>query len=84
MDEDPDSSMVKMESDQKINPWNVNSIDEFLYYNCPECDFKVKDGDSFGMSLVILYHLKEQKKSISVWNFKYEISSYDYKSFWEN
>ena len=44
---DSSNSIIKMEGEQKINPWSVQSIDEFLYYNCPECDFKVKDGDSF-------------------------------------
>ena len=29
------------------NPWHVSNIDEFLYYCCPECDLKCKDGDSF-------------------------------------
>ena len=25
----------------KHNPWDVNDLDEFLYYCCPECDEKV-------------------------------------------
>ena len=46
--DDPDSnSIIKMKKKKKINPWSVHNIDEFLYYCCPECDFKVKDGDSF-------------------------------------
>lgn len=29
------------------NPWNVNSIQDFRYLNCPECHFKVKNEQIF-------------------------------------
>ena len=29
-----------MKKDEKDNPWDVNSLDVFCNYNCPECDFK--------------------------------------------
>ena len=29
------------------NPWDVSNIQEFLYYNCPECDTRVKDSQLF-------------------------------------
>ena len=29
------------------NPWDVSNIQEFLYYNCPECDTRVKDSELF-------------------------------------
>ena len=29
------------------NPWDVTNIEEFLYYCCPECDTKCKDGETF-------------------------------------
>ena len=29
------------------NPWNVGSIDEFSYLNCPECTFHSKEKTSF-------------------------------------
>ena len=29
------------------NPWNVNSIQDFSYLNCPECHFKVKNEQMF-------------------------------------
>ena len=29
------------------NPFDVESIDEFLFYCCPQCDIKCKDGKSF-------------------------------------
>ena len=36
------NKMIKQE-----NPWDVSNIQEFLYFNCPECDTKVKDGELF-------------------------------------
>ena len=36
---DPDSTLN--------NPWLVTNLDTFLYYNCPECDMKTKEYDSF-------------------------------------
>ena len=29
-----------MEIDNKVNPWSVGSLKEFLFYCCPECDSK--------------------------------------------
>ena len=29
------------------NPWVVSNIQEFLYYNCPECDTKERDSEVF-------------------------------------
>ena len=29
------------------NPWNVASIDEFSFFNCPECDFHAKEKKNF-------------------------------------
>ena len=29
------------------NPWDVSNIQEFLYYNCPECDTKERDSEVF-------------------------------------
>ena len=29
------------------NPWDVSNIQEFLFYNCPECDIRLKDGEKF-------------------------------------
>jgi general transcription factor IIIA len=29
------------------NPWNVGSIDEFSYFNCPECTFHAKEDKNF-------------------------------------
>ena len=29
------------------NPWNVGSIDEFSYFNCPECTFHTKEDKNF-------------------------------------
>ena len=29
------------------NPWNVGSVDEFSYFNCPECTFHSKTKSLF-------------------------------------
>ena len=29
-----------MDPDKFNNPWLVSNLDEFLFYNCPECDSK--------------------------------------------
>ena len=38
----PNDMVIKQE-----NPWDVSNIQEFLFYNCPECDIKVKDSEVF-------------------------------------
>ena len=29
--------------ESKMNPWEVSSVEDFLFYNCPECELKTKD-----------------------------------------
>jgi hypothetical protein len=29
------------------NPWNVVSLQEFLFFNCPDCDFSCQDESLF-------------------------------------
>ena len=36
-----------METMKQENPWGDGNIKEFLYYCCPECDIKCKDGQMF-------------------------------------
>jgi hypothetical protein len=43
-DEDKDKDTLKF-SDE--NPWAVDSLNKFLFFNCPECDFKVQDQLAF-------------------------------------
>ena len=39
---------VKVDPNNVIsNPWNVDTLEEFLYYCCPECDLKSKDYTQF-------------------------------------
>ena len=33
--------------DKMENPWNVHSIYEFQYFNCPTCNFKEKSKQEF-------------------------------------
>ena len=38
---------IKRENPLQNNPWDVPNIQEFLFYNCPECDVRVKDSEVF-------------------------------------
>ena len=29
------------------NPWNHKKLEDFLFFNCPECHFKSQNGDDF-------------------------------------
>ena len=33
--------------EDNLNPWDVTSYQDFLFYNCPECQFKVKNQIEF-------------------------------------
>ena len=47
---------IKLDPDQvPLNPWEVSTLDDFLYYNCPECDVKEKDKQVF-LEHAILSH----------------------------
>ena len=35
------------EFEDKFNPWTVKSLDDFLFYCCPECDHKTKTKSLF-------------------------------------
>ena len=32
---------------EEINPWSAKIVEDFLYFNCPECDVKDQFKDSF-------------------------------------
>ena len=32
--------MENFEFEDKFNPWDVNNLDDFRFYYCPECDFR--------------------------------------------
>ena len=32
--------------EEKYNPWAVQDISAFQFYNCPECDVKEKDAEA--------------------------------------
>ena len=36
------------ESEEKFNPWDVSTIQDFLFYCCPECPYKSQDVQGFG------------------------------------
>ena len=39
--------MEKFEFEDKINPWGVESLDDFLFFCCPECDYRNGSKSSF-------------------------------------
>ena len=47
------NQLKHLSNDQKskdllnFNPWNVASVDEFSFFNCPECDFHAKEKKNF-------------------------------------
>ena len=43
-----------------LHPWDVTTLEDFLYYCCPECDLKVKDIDFF-YAHAVQNHSKAQK-----------------------
>ena len=40
----PDPSVTE---DFKISPWDVTSVEDFLYYCCPECNDRNQSRDDF-------------------------------------
>ena len=51
-----DEEVAKFDPDE-FNPWNVTSVEEFLFYNCPECDMKHTSRDVF-INHALLEHPK--------------------------
>ena len=41
------SNEQKCKDLMNFNPWNVASVDEFSFFNCPECDFHAKEKKNF-------------------------------------
>ena len=46
------------------NPWDVSNIEEFLYYCCPECNIKCKNGQLF---IEHATQSHEQAKTVSLY-----------------
>ena len=54
---EPEDFYDDVDEDLGPNPWAVVNLNEFLYYNCPQCNFRSKDSKSF------LFHaLKKHSK----------------------
>ena len=45
------------------NPWDVTSIFDFAYFNCPECDYKHQDKQDF------VSHASNNHPWVSFWKF---------------
>ena len=56
---------VPLKEEFKINPWDVPNMDEFLYYNCPECDFKIKECETF-VTHALMFHEQAKHSLIPV------------------
>ena len=63
------------------NPWLVPNLDEFLFYNCPECSLKTKEHDTFFKHAVSLHpkakvlelqkiDIKEEIEEIEGWKME--------------
>jgi hypothetical protein len=46
-------------SEEFVNPWQMDSVSDYLYYCCAECDFKEKNEETF-VSHATLYHPKSR------------------------
>ena len=42
------------------NPWLVQSFDEFLYYCCPECNYKCQQQQDFNSHALMIHPLARQ------------------------
>ena len=43
----PDDSVLVTQEAKQVLPWGVESLDQFLFYCCPECDNKYEDPQNF-------------------------------------
>ena len=57
------------------NPWQVENLQAFIFLNCPECNFKTKQKNSFQDHAVITHPL-----SYGFFNKLIENDSYNYDS----
>ena len=55
--------MTSIEPKMENNPWDVTTVDEFLFYNCPECEVKTKDADAFMSHAIESHELAKQYMS---------------------
>merc|ERR1712218_179092 len=62
--QDPLSSPHKLSNN---NPWAVLSFKEFLWFNCPECEFKYKDEEK-----LYKHAIKNHRKAQQYYNIKNE------------
>ena len=58
----------------EINPWNVSSLEEFLYYNCPECEKKYSTKEQF-VGHAVVAHKNARDTLMTILNANVEASS---------
>ena len=66
-------SFENFEFEEKFNPWNVKSLEDFLYYCCPQCDHKNITKSAF-IKHAVVNHSKSQELIESLEN-KHEIQN---------
>ena len=60
------------------NPWDVPSLDEYLFYCCPECELKTKEYEIFYNHAVIVHELAKETLEAS------KTSNNERKTLYEN
>ena len=60
------------------NPWDVPSLDEDLFYCCPECELKTKESEIFYNHAVIVHELAKETLEAS------KTSNNERKTLYEN
>ena len=57
------SDQTNMNEDEKFNPWDVNELEEFLFFCCPECDDRSPTKASF-INHALIQHPRVRKLNI--------------------
>ena len=72
------------------NPWQVPSLDEYLFYCCPECDMKTKEYNMFyehavhrhDQAKILLVHDPDTKEDIKAEEEEFvQETDYDFHNF---
>ena len=56
----PDDKNFSVPTSVGYNPWDVPSLDEYLFYCCPECELKTKEYEAFYTHAVNVHELARE------------------------
>ena len=62
-------------SDEYLNPWEVESLEDFSFYSCSKCDFKSKEDKDYQC------HILEKHPKTDSFEVKNEEDNYDTNSY---